>query len=94
MANTASAKKRVRSSERRQLRNKAHRSRAKTYLQKTLDLLARGDLQGATQMARQATSTLDRAAEKGVIHPNTAARRKARLMKKLNAAAAAQGPQR
>ncbi|MFQ5886791.1 MAG: 30S ribosomal protein S20, partial [Anaerolineae bacterium] len=49
-------------------------------------LIAEGKLEEAAQAARQAMSALDKAAVKGVIHKNNAARRKARLMKRLNLA--------
>jgi small subunit ribosomal protein S20 len=45
-----------------------------------------GELESAQSMVMAAISSLDKAAEKGVIHPNNAARRKSRLMKKLNEA--------
>jgi small subunit ribosomal protein S20 len=53
-------------------------------------LIAAGRLEEAEATARQATSALDRAAQKGVIHKNNAARRKSRLMKRLNQAKAQQ----
>lgn len=86
MANTKSAIKRIRSSERKRKINQVHRSRARTFVKKTHRLIEAGDLEAAETMARQAASTLDKAAQKGIIHKNNAARRKARLMKHLNQA--------
>jgi len=86
LANTKSAIKRVRSSERRRTVNQVHRSRARTYVKKTRVLIADGQLDEAEAMVRQAASALDVAARKGVIHKNNAARRKSRLMKQLNKA--------
>ena len=86
LANTKSAIKRIRSSERRRKINQVHRSRARTYVKKARVLIAQGQLEEAELMAYQAASALDRAAQKGVIHKNNAARRKSRLMKHLNQA--------
>ena len=62
------------------------RSRARTFIKKADRLIAEGKLEDAAQAARQAMSALDKAAVKGVIHKNNAARRKARLMRRLNLA--------
>jgi small subunit ribosomal protein S20 len=86
LANTASAKKRIRSSARRRERNLVFRASARTYIKKTRSLMAQGDLDGATLAARNACKTLDKAARKGVIHPRNAARRKSRIMKALASA--------
>ena len=87
MANTKSALKRIRMSERRRVRNQAYSSRVKTMLKKAEQAVASGATDSAAIVA--AISTIDKAAVKGVIHKNAAARRKSRLMKKVNAAAAA-----
>lgn len=81
-----SARKQVRVSQRRQLRNKSILSLCKTNITKAEKLIFSGELESAQEAAVTAISSLDRAAEKGVIHPNNAARRKSRLMKKLNEA--------
>ena len=86
MAKTKSAIKRIRSSARKQERNRVIRSRARTYIKKVNRLIAEGRLEEAPAVAIQAISALDKAAEKGVIHRNNAARRKSRLMKRLNQA--------
>ncbi len=86
MPNTRSARKQVRVTQRRQLRNKSIQSLCKTNITKAERLIFSGELESAQEAAVAAISSLDRAAEKGVIHPNNAARRKSRLMKKLNEA--------
>jgi len=76
----------LRVSQKRRLRNRLVRSRAYTFVKRTKRLIEAGQLDEARAMAVQATSALDKAAEKGVIHKNTVARKKSRLMKKLNQA--------
>jgi len=83
---TKSAKKRVQVTERRRLRNRSIRSQVKTNITKTERLIFSGELEAAQGAVATAVSSLDKAAEKGVLHPNNAARRKSRLMKKLNEA--------
>ena len=83
---TKSAEKEMRKAERRRLRNKAVRTRAKTMIDKAERFVFSGDIESARKTAAAAIQSLDKAAEKGVLHPNNAARRKARLMKKLNQA--------
>ena len=81
MANTKSALKRIRSSERRRVRNRIVRSRTRTFVKKARVAIEAAPAVPATEEAlRQAISALDRAASKGIIHRNNAARRKARLM--------------
>jgi small subunit ribosomal protein S20 len=82
LANTKSAEKRIRSNERKRLRNQMYRSRVKTMIRKAEELIFGGE--SGEDAVREAISTLDRAAVKGIIHKNNAARRKSRLMKKLN----------
>ncbi|MEJ2209309.1 MAG: 30S ribosomal protein S20 [Anaerolineae bacterium] len=86
MANTKSAIKRMRSSERKRKVNQIYRSRARTFVRKTRSLIVAGNLAEAEVMVQQASSALDKAAQKGVIHENNAARRKSRLMRQLNQA--------
>ncbi|MEN9646819.1 MAG: hypothetical protein RL238_3488 [Actinomycetota bacterium] len=83
MANIKSQKKRILTNAKRAERNKAVKSELKTRV-KTAQSTA-GTEQGEEAL-RLAVKRLDMAAAKGVIHPNQAARRKSRLMKKLNAA--------
>jgi len=84
-----SAQKQARASERKQLRNKSVTSQCKTSVTKAEKLIFSKDLTPAKTAVRNAIVSLDKAAEKGIIHPNNAARRKSRLMKKLNTAVAA-----
>ena len=86
MANTQSAIKRIRRSERRRKINQVHRSRARTYVKRTRALIAAGQIEEAEAVALQAVRSLDKAAERGIIHKNKAARSKTRLMKRLNQA--------
>jgi small subunit ribosomal protein S20 len=88
VAGTKSAQKEARVAERRQLRNKSIRSQCKTNIIKAEKLIFSGELELAREAVATALSSLDKAAEKGIIHPNNAARRKSRLMKKINEAAA------
>ena len=76
----------MRVTERRRLQNKSVRSLSKTNITKAERLISSGELEAAQKAVVVAVSSLDKAAEKGVIHPNNAARRKSRLMKKLNKA--------
>jgi len=85
---TKSAKKQMRVAERKRLRNQPIRSQCKTNITKAERLIFSGKLEEAQKAVVVAISSLDKAAEKGVIHPNNAARRKSRLMKKLNEAQA------
>lgn len=89
MANTKSAKKRIRTNERKRVRNLMYRSRVKTMVKKAEQAIFNGT--PSEETLREAISTLDKAAGKGIIHKNNAARRKSRLMKKFNAASATQG---
>ena len=86
MPQSKSAEKQVRVSERKRLRNKSIRSLTKTNITKAERLIFSGEVEPAREAVVAAISSLDKAAEKGVIHPNNAARRKSRLMKKLNKA--------
>ena len=81
---TKSAKKQMRVTERKRLRNKPIRSLCKTNITKAERLIFSGELEAAQKAVVAAISSLDKAAEKGIIHPNNAARRKSRLMSKLN----------
>jgi small subunit ribosomal protein S20 len=84
---TKSAQKQMRVSERKRVRNQPIRSECKTRITKAEKLIFSGRMDEAAQAVADAVQVLDKAAEKGIIHANNAARRKSRLMKKLNAAA-------
>ncbi|GIU96956.1 MAG: 30S ribosomal protein S20 [Actinomycetota bacterium] len=86
MANIRSQIKRNRQNERRRLRNKAVKSELKTYAKKVRAAVAEGDAAAAAERLRLAARKLDKAASKGVLHPRTAARRKSRLARAVNAA--------
>jgi small subunit ribosomal protein S20 len=86
LANLKSSIKRIRSSRRKAAHNQIVRSTANTYIKKARRLIEAGDLENAQDVVREAVSALDRAARKGVIHTNKAARHKSRLMKRLNEA--------
>jgi len=81
LANTKSAQKRIRSNERKRVRNQMYRSRVKTLIRKAELSIFGG--QPSDEAIREAISSLDKAAGKGIIHKNNAARRKSRLVKKL-----------
>ncbi len=88
MPGSKSAQKQERVGERRRLRNKSVRSRCKTNITKAERLIFSGELESAREAVAAAIRSLDKAAEKGIIHPNNTARRKSRLMKKLSEAQA------
>ncbi len=83
MANIKSQKKRILTNAKAEARNKAIKSELKTRTKNAIKA-AGGD--HADESVRIAVKRLDMAAAKGVIHPNQAARRKSRMMKKVNAA--------
>jgi small subunit ribosomal protein S20 len=91
LANSKSAKKRIRVAERKKERNKPLRTSARTFVKKAEQAIAAGDPAAAEAATREAASVLDSVANKGVIHKNNAARRKSRLMAKYNALVAAAG---
>ena len=83
MANTKSAIKRIRTSEKRRQRNRAVRTHVRTVL-KTARTAVTTPGDEARAAVLQAIRTLDKAVTKGVIHPNTAARKKSALARSLN----------
>lgn len=85
MANIKSQKKRILTSERARIRNKAIKSEIKTAVKKVDAAIAAGDAAAAKQAAQAACTLLDKAASKGVVHPNQAGNRKSGLMKRANA---------
>lgn len=86
MANIKSSIKRARQNIKRREYNHYYRTTARTYVKKARAQIAANDLEAAEQTTYQAIKALDKAAQKGVIHENNAARRKSRLMKALNKA--------
>ncbi len=88
MANTASAKKAVRKIERRTAVNRARRSRMRTFMRKVEEAIASGDASVAATALQNAVPEMMRAAQKGVIHKNTASRKVSRLTARVKALAA------
>ena len=86
MSDKRSSEKQVRVAEKRRLGNKSYRSLCKTNISKAEKIIFSGELEAAKAAVVDAISSLDKAAEKGIIHANNAARRKSRLMNKLNEA--------
>ncbi|MCL1898223.1 MAG: 30S ribosomal protein S20 [Micrococcales bacterium] len=85
MANIKSQIKRIRTNEKRRLRNKAVKSELKTYVRRTREAIEGGDKAAAVAALRTASRRLDKAVSKGVIHKNQAANRKSALAKKVAA---------
>ncbi len=83
MANTASARKRIRQTEKRTVRNRARRSRVRTFLRKVEAAIAEGDKSVAADALKAAQPELQRAATKGVLHRNTVARKLSRLSSRI-----------
>ncbi len=88
MANTPSAKKRVRQIERRTEVNTARRSRIKTYVRKVEEAIASGDSDAAKAAFKAAQPEIMRGATKGVTHRNTASRKISRLAARVKAVSA------
>jgi small subunit ribosomal protein S20 len=86
LANTQSAIKRLRSSERRRQHNRIFRGQARTAVKRARNLINSGHLEEAHAAVQAAVRALDKAAAKGIIHKNNAARRKSRLMQQLSQA--------
>ena len=87
MPNIKSAKKRVKVSEKKNLRNRVVKSGVRTAVKK-FDAAVQADPASAAAVLNETTSAIDKAAAKGVMHKNAANRRKARLAKRLNKATA------
>lgn len=90
LANTKSAEKAARQNARRRVRNRIVRATARTQVKQAVALIGASNLAAAESATREAIRALDQAAEKGIIKKNNAARRKSRLMQKLNQLRAAQ----
>ncbi len=88
MANTASARKRIRQTERRNARNTARKSRMRTFVRNVEDAIEAGDKAAAQEALRAAQPELQRTATTGVAHPNTVARKISRLSARIKALAA------
>jgi len=88
MANTASARKRIRQTQRRTERNHARKSRMRTFIKKVELAIGSGDKQAAVDALRVAQPEMQRAATKGVVHSNTVARKLSRLSARIKALSA------
>ena len=84
MANIKSQKKRILTNAKAAERNKATKSELRTRVKTAVKTVG---TEGNDESVRMAVKRLDMAAAKGIIHPNQAARRKSRLMKRVNASA-------
>ncbi len=91
VAHSLSAKKRIRQNIKRRARNRARKDQVKQQVKGFLGALTGGDLGKAETELRKAVRQLDKVAVKGTIHKNTAARKRSRLTKRLNAAKAGTG---
>ncbi len=85
MAHSLSAKKRVRQNEKRRAINRARKSSIKTQIKRFEAALVGGDIKAATEQFRLTAKRLDKVASTTTMHKKTAARKKSRLAKKLNA---------
>jgi small subunit ribosomal protein S20 len=88
VANTRSAEKRIRQSEKRRVRNTAIRSSVRTAVKGVRSALESGSVDETRKELERAVKVLDKAATKGVLHKNAVARHKSRLTRQLNALAA------
>jgi small subunit ribosomal protein S20 len=94
LTKSRSSRKSARVVKAKQARNVPIRSAARNIVGKAEKLVSGGDTESAQVAVAKSVQALDRAAQKGVIHPNNAARRKSRLVKKLNVAMVSPRPQR
>lgn len=83
MANTRSAKKMMRKITRRTAVNRSRRSRMRTFLRKVEEAIAAGDQTAAMAALKAAEPEIMRAAQKGVVHKNTASRKVSRLASRV-----------
>ena len=90
MANHRSAEKRIRQTAKIRERNRARRSQLATGLKRIRSAVQEGDLEQARSLLPQTLRLLDRSAQKGAIHRNSADRRKSRLQKLINSTEAGQ----
>jgi small subunit ribosomal protein S20 len=88
MANIKSQKKRNRQTVTRYARNKALRSELRTREKAVIEAAAAGDPVATEELLREAQKRIDMAASKGILHANTAARRKSRLTRRVRSTVA------
>jgi small subunit ribosomal protein S20 len=89
VAHHASALKQERQSLKHRARNRKNLSQLKTQVKKLRAAIAQGDAEAARKLLPETVGQIDKAAKKGVVHDNAAARFKSRLAKRINALAAA-----
>ncbi len=87
MANTASARKRIRQTATRTERNKARMSRMRTFVKKVEEAISSGNKDAAKAALQAAQPEMQRAAGKGVVHNNTVSRKISRLAARVKAIA-------
>ncbi len=87
MPNIRSAAKRSRQAEKRELRNKRVKSLVKTSIRRFEEALHSGDEEEAKSMLNRAVRQIDKAAAKGILHKNNAARKKSSLSRRFNQSA-------
>ena len=80
-----SSQKRERQNEKRRMRNRSYKGKARTMVKKAFLAIEEQNLDSAREATNAAVKALDKAAAKGVIHKNNASRRKGRLMTRLSA---------
>jgi len=88
LPNTKSAEKRIRQTEKRTARNRRIKSIVKTSIRRFEEVMQSGDVETARVKLLSATRQIDKAAAKGIIHKNTAARKKSQMARNFNNAAA------
>ena len=84
MPTMKSAKKRLRQNIKHNLRNRTYKSALKTQMKKVLNAIREGNAQAVQEELRLTVKKLDTGVTKGILHKNTASRKKSRLAKKLN----------
>jgi small subunit ribosomal protein S20 len=89
VAHHASAQKQMRQSQKRRARNRQNISQLKTQVKKLRSAIAKGDAEAAKKLLPETVGEIDKAAKKGVVHDNAAARYKSRLSRKVSALGAA-----
>jgi len=87
MANSASAKKRVRQSAKRRIHNMGIRTEARTYIKNVINAIEAGDKKNAQELYNQMVPVIDKVVNKGIFHKNKIARHKSRLSNKIKAMA-------
>lgn len=90
LANIKSAIKRIKVTRAKTLRNSMRKSAMRTAIRRCLEAISSGNIENANANYRKAVKLIDSAAAKGILHKNTAARKKSQLTRKLNTLAQAQ----